>query len=158
MFQLPLGKNRSSNTQMSQKHLSYYHNKYVVFPADITHNNIGFLFVCKSHYLDCLIKVLSIDNLLGNPTYIPTTLTKDEILEIMNLCCVRFAFQQEMKNWIVRHSTGYINCTSDYINSGIVLRRLIAPRDLFPNDSISKLSTAKTGLSTYCDNIYSRMA
>ena len=120
---------------MSQKHLSYYHSKYFVFPADMTHNNIGFLFVCKSHYLDCLIKVLSIDNLLGNPTYTPTTYTKEEILEIMNLFCVRFAFQPVMKNLIFRHCTGYLYCTSGAINSVIVLSLQIAPRKtLFKKD------------------------
>jgi hypothetical protein len=39
------------------------------------------VFVCKSHYIDCLIKELGIDNSLGNPTYTPTTLTKEEILD-----------------------------------------------------------------------------
>jgi hypothetical protein len=37
--------------------------------------------VCKSHYIDGLIKELGIDNSLGNPTYTPTTLTKKEILD-----------------------------------------------------------------------------
>jgi hypothetical protein len=35
--------------------------------ADKAPNNIGF--VCKSHYIDCLIKELGIDNSLGNPAY-----------------------------------------------------------------------------------------
>jgi hypothetical protein len=39
------------------------------------------LFVCKSHYIDRLNKELGIDNSLGNPTYTPTTLTKEEILD-----------------------------------------------------------------------------
>jgi len=38
-------------------------------------------FVCKSHYVDCFIKVLGVDISLGNPTYRPTTLTKEEILD-----------------------------------------------------------------------------
>jgi len=50
------------------KHLSRLHDKYIVVPVDKAPNNI--VFVCKSHYIDCLIKELSIDNLLGNPTYI----------------------------------------------------------------------------------------
>jgi len=33
-------------------------------------------FLYKSHYIDCLI-----NNSLGNPTYTPTTLTKEEILD-----------------------------------------------------------------------------
>jgi len=29
--------------------------------------------MCKSHYIDCLIKELGIDKALGNPTYTLTT-------------------------------------------------------------------------------------
>jgi len=63
------------------KHLSHIHDKYVVVPVDKAPNNI--VFVCKSHYIDCLIKELSIDNLLGNSTYIYTqkTLSNQEILD-----------------------------------------------------------------------------
>jgi hypothetical protein len=61
------------------KHLSLLHDKYVIFSTDKAHNNI--VFVCKSHYIYCLIKELGIDNSLGNPTYTPTTLTKEEILD-----------------------------------------------------------------------------
>jgi hypothetical protein len=61
------------------KHLSFLHDKYVIFSADKASNNI--VFVCKSHYIDCLIKELGIDNSLGNPTYTPTKHTKEEILD-----------------------------------------------------------------------------
>ena len=61
------------------KHLSLLHDKYVIVSADKASNNI--VCVCKSHYIDCLIKELGIDNSLGNPTYTPTTLTKKEILD-----------------------------------------------------------------------------
>ena len=61
------------------KHLSPLHDRYVIVSADKAPNNIGCL--CKSHYIDCLIKELGIDNSLGNPTYTPTTLTKEEILD-----------------------------------------------------------------------------
>ena len=47
------------------KHLSLLHDKYVIVSADKAPNNI--VFVCKSHYIDCLIKELGIDNSLGNP-------------------------------------------------------------------------------------------
>ena len=46
------------------RHLSILHNKYVIVSADKASNNI--VFVCKSHYIDCLIKVLGIDTLVGN--------------------------------------------------------------------------------------------
>ena len=38
------------------KHLSLLHDKYVIVSADKAPNNI--VFVCKSHYIDCLIKEL----------------------------------------------------------------------------------------------------
>jgi len=56
------------------KHMSLLHDKYVIVSADKAPNNI--IFVCKSHYINCLIKELGIDNLLGNSTYTVTTLTR----------------------------------------------------------------------------------
>jgi hypothetical protein len=61
------------------QHLSFLHDRYVIVSADNAPNNI--VFVSKSVYVDCLIKKLGIDNSLGNPTYTPTTLTKEEILD-----------------------------------------------------------------------------
>ena len=61
------------------KHLSLHHDKYCIFFADNALTIL--LFVCKSHYIDWLNKELGIDNSLGNPTYTPTTLTKEEILD-----------------------------------------------------------------------------
>jgi hypothetical protein len=68
--------------------LSLLHDKYVIVSADKAPNNI--VFVCKSHFIDCLMKELSIDNSLGTPTYTPTTLTKEEILD--NHRSVLFSF------------------------------------------------------------------
>ena len=42
------------------KHLPLLHGKYVIASADQAPNN--FAFVCKSHYVDCLVKELGIDN------------------------------------------------------------------------------------------------
>jgi hypothetical protein len=61
------------------KNTSLLHDQYVIVSADNAPNNI--VFVCKSHYIDCLIKELGLDNSLGNPTYTPTTHTKQEILD-----------------------------------------------------------------------------
>jgi hypothetical protein len=61
------------------KHLFLLHDKYVIVSADMAPNNI--VVVCKSHYIDCLINELGIDNSLGDPTYTPTTHTKEEILD-----------------------------------------------------------------------------
>ena len=45
------------------------HVRYVVVLLDNVPTNIDF--VCKSHYIDCLIKEFSIENPLDNPTYAP---------------------------------------------------------------------------------------
>ena len=51
------------------RHLSELHEKYVVVPTDKAPNNI--VFVCKSHYIGCLIKELGINSSLGNTTIYP---------------------------------------------------------------------------------------
>jgi hypothetical protein len=48
-------------------------------------------FVCKSHYIDCLIKGLGIDKSLGNSTYTPKSWT------IIDLFCVPLEFEPKMK-------------------------------------------------------------
>ena len=60
-------------------HLSLLHDKYAIVSTDKAPNNI--VLVCKSHYLDCLIKELGIDNSLSNPTYTTIALTKEEVLD-----------------------------------------------------------------------------
>jgi hypothetical protein len=102
------------------KHLSLLHDKYVIVSgsADKATNNI--VFVCKSHYIDCLIQELGIDNLLGNPTYTPTTLTKEEILDnhrSVNLCSFGISTKDEELD----------------LPSLYRIPKLHAPRNLFPN-------------------------
>ena len=75
-----------------------------IFYSSKADNNIPF--VCKSHYADCLINELGIDNSLGNPTYTPTTPTKEEIRTIIGLLYIPLHFQSKKKNWIYRLSTG----------------------------------------------------
>ena len=60
----------------------FLHDMYVVVPTD---KALKIAFVCKSHYIHCLIKELCIDNALGNPTYTPMTPMKEEILDNRNL-------------------------------------------------------------------------
>ena len=112
------------------KHLSLHHAKYVIVSADKAPNNI--VIVCKSHYIDCLIKELGIDTLVDNPTYTPTTLTKKETLFYI-LFYIPLEFQPKMKNWIYHHSTGFLNYTSVLSNSAILLGLPNAPQILFPN-------------------------
>jgi hypothetical protein len=78
------------------KHLSLLHDKYVIVPADKAPKDI--VCVYKSHYIDCLIKELGIHNSLGNPTYTPTTLTKEEILD--NHRSVLCSFQTTLYCWV----------------------------------------------------------
>ena len=72
--------------------------KYVIVSANKAPKNI--VFMCKSHYIDILIKELGIDNSLGNPTYTPTTLAKEEILD--NHRCFMFLW-----NFNQRWKTGF---------------------------------------------------
>ena len=89
------------------KHLSQPHGKYVVAPADKAPNNI--FFVCKSHYIDCLIKESGIANFPGNLTYFPTTHLKEEVL---CLFCVPLEIQPKIKKWIYCLSTRFLNYTN----------------------------------------------
>ena len=66
------------------KHMSCLHDKYVVVPADKAPNNI--VFVCKSHYIDCLIKELTIH--LATLHIPRRQATKEEIFA--KLFCVPF--------------------------------------------------------------------
>jgi len=76
-------------------HLSDLHEVYDVVLADKAPSNI--VFVCKSHYTNCLIKELGMDHSPSNPIYIATTLTKEETLD--NQRSVKF--QPNMKYyWI----------------------------------------------------------
>ena len=57
-------------------------NKWIICTLDLEYAHlIRGIFVCTSHYVDCFIKELRIANSLGNPTYTPTKLAKEEILD-----------------------------------------------------------------------------
>ena len=107
------------------KHLSLLHDKYAIVSADKAPSNI--VFVCKSHY----IKELGIDNSLDNPTYTPTTPTKEKILDNRRSVLFPLEFQPYMKNWIYHHSTRFLNYTSVLSNSAILLGLSNAPRNFF---------------------------
>jgi hypothetical protein len=47
------------------KHLSLLYDRYIIVSTDKTPNNI--VFVCKSHYIDWLVKELGINNSLHIP-------------------------------------------------------------------------------------------
>jgi len=60
------------------ENLTDFPNKCVVVSADEATNNI--VFVCKTYYIDCLVRELGINNNTDNPTYTLTSLSKEEIL------------------------------------------------------------------------------
>ena len=91
--------------------MSLFHDKYIIVYSNKADNNIAF--VCKSK---CLINELGIDNSLGNPTYTPTTLTKEEIRTIIGLLYIPLHFQSKKKNWIYHLSTGFISYNSVLTN------------------------------------------
>jgi hypothetical protein len=116
--------------------------------------------------MDCLIKELGIDNLLGNPIHTPTIFTKEEI--VCNHRSVLYSFgistkdeeldlpsqfQPRMKNWIYRHSTGFLNYIGILTNSVILLGLPNAPRNIFPNYLSSTMYSfrGQDGLQSYCD-------
>jgi hypothetical protein len=79
------------------------------------------------------MKELGIANLVGNPTYTPTTLAKEEILDYHRSVLYSLEFQPRMKNCIEHHSTGFLNYTSVLSNRAMLLGLPNAPRNLFPN-------------------------
>jgi len=112
--------------------------------------------VCKTYYIDCLVKELDINNNTGNPTYTPTSLYKDEILSSHK--SVISAFGLSIKD-------GYVDLPSLYwipkLHKCPYKERYIAVSVNCSTKSVSKLltavlSTVKDGLQTYCDTAYSR--
>ena len=59
--------------------LAEIHEKFVVVPADKASNNI--MFVCKTHYINCLMEEFGMSTMTGNPTYNLTAMSKEEILQ-----------------------------------------------------------------------------
>ena len=54
-------------------------------------------FKCVNHITHCLTKELSVDSSLGNPSYTPTTHTKDELLDNHKPVDLPFAVWSKMK-------------------------------------------------------------
>ena len=59
--------------------LAEIHEKFVVVPAGKASNNI--VFVCKIHYINCLMEELGMSTMTGNPTYNFTAMSKEELLQ-----------------------------------------------------------------------------
>ena len=91
-------------------------------------------FVCVNHiYIDCLIKKLENDNSLGNTTYTPTTVTKEEILynHMSVLCSFRISTNDEELDL---PSLYCIPILHNILGNTVILLSLPAsPRNLFRN-------------------------
>ena len=92
-------------------YLSHHNYKYVVVPVDSAPNNVGF-FLCKSHNTHCLIKELGIGNSPDNPTYTPTTLTKEEILDNHGFRLCSFGISTNYKELDLPYATRFLKYTS----------------------------------------------
>jgi hypothetical protein len=113
-----------------------------------------FQFYFKWTQRDCLIKELGIDNSLCNPTYTPTTLTKEEILENHRsvLCSFGISTKDEKLDlpslyWIPklhkcpfkqRYIAGSAKCSTKFLSNLLTCI----------------LSVVKTGLQRYCEVVW----
>jgi hypothetical protein len=114
------------------------------------------VFVCKSHYIDCLIKESGIATLVGNPTYTPTTLTKEEILDNHRSVFYSFGISTKDKE-LDRPSLYWIS----KLHKCPFKQRYIVGSAKCSTKPLTKLltcilSAVKTGLQSYCDSSYSR--
>ena len=75
------------------------------------------VFVCKTHYFNCLIQELGISATEGNPTYRLTTLSREEILLNHNSVICYSKFLSLMKNLIFLNYIGFLNCTRIHTNN-----------------------------------------
>ena len=73
--------------------LADLHDNYAVVPAEKASNKI--VFVCKTHYINCLREELGLNTSEGNPTYTSTSWSKEEILSNTRRFCFPLEFQQQ---------------------------------------------------------------
>ena len=133
--------------------LTEIHEKIAVVPADKASNNI--VFVCKTHYINCLIEELGMSTMTGNPTYNLTAMSKDEILQNHRSLMLTFGiFPEEDIDllklyWIPklhknpykqRYIAGSAKCSTKPLS--LILTRI--------------LTAVKEGLQKYCDTAYAR--
>ena len=134
--------------------LAEIHEKFVVVPADKASNNI--VFVCKTHYINCLMEELGMSTMTGNPTYNLTAMSKEEILQNHHSAMLTFGISLPEVDidlpklyWIPklhknpykqRYIEGSAKCSTKPLSQ--ILTRI--------------LTTVKEGLQKYCDTAYAR--
>ena len=134
--------------------LAEIHEKFVVVPADKASNNI--VFVCKTHYINCLMEELGMSTMTGNPTYNLTAMSKEEVLQNHHSVMLTFGISLPEEDidlpklyWIPklhknpykqRYIAGSAKCSTKPISQ--ILTRI--------------LTAVKEGLQKYCDTVYAR--
>jgi hypothetical protein len=112
--------------------------------------------VFKTHYIDCFIKELGIDNSLGNPTYTPVTPTKEEILDNHRsvLCSFGISTNDEELDLLSLYWIPKLH-KCPFKKLYIAGSAKCSTKPLFKLLTCI-LSAVKTGLQSYCDTSYSR--
>ena len=132
--------------------LAEIHEKFVVVPANKASNNI--VFVCKTHYINCLMEELGMSTMTGNPTYNLTAMSKEEILHHSVMLTFGISLPEEdidlpklywipklHKNpYMQRYIAGSAKCSTKPLSQ--ILTRI--------------LTAVKEGLQKYCDTAYAR--
>ena len=129
--------------------LAEIHEKFVVVPADTASNNI--VFVCKAHYINCLMEELGMSTMTGNPTYNHTAMSKDEILQttIRWISLPEEDIDLPKLYWISKlHKNPY---KQSYIAGSAKCSTKSLSQIL-----IQILTAVKQGLQKYCDTAYAR--
>ena len=137
------------------------HEKFVVVPADKASNNI--LFVCKTHYINCLMEELGMSTMAGNPAYNLTAMSKDEILQNHRSVMLTFGISLAEEDinllklyWISKlHKNPYKQRDIAGSSKCSTKKRVRENKPL--SLILTQILTAvKKGLQKYCDTAYAR--
>ena len=136
--------------------LAEIHKKFVVIPADQASNKI--VFVCKTHYINCLMEELGMSTINRNPTYNLTAMSKNKILQYHYSVMLTFGISIPKEDtdlpklyWIPKlHKNPY---KQRYIVGS-------AKGSTKPLSQILTriLTAVKESLQKYCDTAYARSA
>ena len=87
------------------------HDKYVEVPVDKASNNI--VFICQTHYINCLREELGLNTSEGHPIYPCDSLPKQEILRNIGRFCFPLEFPHR-KIWIFLSYIATLSRTTIY--------------------------------------------
>ena len=127
------------------------HEKFIVVPADKACNKI--VFVCKTHFINCLMEELSMTTMTETPTYNLTAMSKDKILQNHHSVMLTFGTSLPEKDidlpklyWIPNlHKNPY---KQGYIAGSAVLNQPLS-------QILTWILTAlKEGFQRYCNSAY----